>query len=137
MKFTDIESAFEYVSSDQPCMNTVMISRSKGETYYHTEMGDNFDEMPEDVDVNDDYVEIPHKNDMDLGERLVWRFVEKEIPGLHDKVRGFFTARGAYYRYKTFLDQIDLLERWYEFESNETEKALRKWCQENRIEIDG
>ena len=71
-----------------------------------------------------------------MGQRLVWRFVEKEIPGLEPKVRGFFSRRGAYSRYKAFLAEIDLLDKWYEFEDRETQKALRTWCAENEIELE-
>ena len=102
IKFSDIELAFDFVSSEQPGIHTAIVSRSRGETYYHTEISDNFDEIPEDVYENDDYVEIPHKNDLDLGQRLVWRFVDREIPGLKDKVRGFFSRRGAYSDIKRF-----------------------------------
>lgn len=137
IKFTDIEFAFDFVSSEQQGIHSVIVSRSKGALYYHTEIGDNFDEIPEDVYENDDYVEIPHKNDLDLGQRLVWRFVDREIPGLKDKVRGFFSRSGAYSRYKAFLEKIDLLEKWYEFENSETQQSLREWCKENEIETDG
>jgi hypothetical protein len=137
IKFTDIEMAFEFVSSEQPEIHTAIISKSSGQTYYHTEIGDNFEEITDDAYENEDYAEIPHKNDLDLGQRLVWRFVEKEIPGLEPKVRGFFSRRGAYSRYKAFLDEIDLLEKWYAFENSETQKALRAWCEVNDIEIDG
>ena len=61
----------------------------------------------------------------------------REIPGLKDKVRGFFSRRGAYSRYKAFLEEIDLLEKWYEFEDSETQQSLREWCKENEIETDG
>jgi hypothetical protein len=136
IKFSEIEMAFNFVSSEQPEFHSAIVSKSTGETYYHTELGDNFDEFPEEAYESEDYIEIPHKNDLDLGQRLVWRFVEKEIPGLEPKVRGFFSRRGAYARYKTFLEEIGLLEKWYEFESSETQKALRAWCEENEIETD-
>jgi len=136
IKYSDIELAYEFVSAEKPFMHTAILSKSEGKIYYHSEMGDNFEEMPENIYGNDDYIEVPHKNDLDLGKRLVWRFVEKEIPGLKDKIRGFFSRKGAYSRYKAFLEQIGLLETWYEFESSETQKALREWCEENEIEID-
>ena len=54
IKFTDIELAFDFVSSEQPGIHTVIVSRSRAETYYHTEIGDNFDEIPEDVPIAKD-----------------------------------------------------------------------------------
>lgn len=136
IKFSDIEFAYDFVSSEQESAHTAILSKSDGHTFLHTEFGDNFEEIPEDAYENDNYVEIPHKNELDLGQRLVWRFVEKEIPGLEPKVRGFFSRRGAYSRYKAFLEDIDLLDKWYEFEDRETQKALRTWCAENEIELE-
>jgi hypothetical protein len=47
----------------------------------------------EDIEFDDRYVGIPDKRDLDLGTRLVWRFVEREIPGLEPNVRGMFSRR--------------------------------------------
>jgi len=136
IKFQDIELAFEYVSSSQPLMNSAYISKTTGQIYYHSEMYDS-DELPEDFYEKHDYIEIPHKNDLDLGQSLVWQFVNEEIPGLTDKIRGFFSRRGAYSRYKSFLEEIGLLQRWYDFENERQTSAIREWCEENDIKLDG
>ncbi len=135
MNFNDIEDAFEFVSSDQPYMHRAYLSKTTGETFYQSEMSD-YDELPEDIYENDDYIEIPHKNDLGLGQRLVWQFVEKEIPGLADKVRSFFSRKGAYSKYKAFLEEIGLLDKWHEFEDSNAKEALLQWCKDNEIEID-
>lgn len=136
IKFDDLETAFSFVSSDQPFMNRACMSKSTGKTYYQSEMGGDFDEWPEDIDENDDTISIPHKNDLGLGQNLVWQFVDREIPGLADKVRSFFSHRGAYSKYKNFLEEIGLLDKWHEFESAKCKEALIQWCKENDIEID-
>ena len=135
IKFQDIELAFEYVSSSQPLMNSAYISITTGQIFYHSDMYDS-DELPEDFYEKHDYIEIPHKNDLDLGQRLVWQFVNTEIPGLTDKIKGFFSRRGAYSNYKSFLEEIGLLKKWYEFEKTSTKETLKEWCNENGIEID-
>jgi len=129
--------AFEFVGSEQPELHSVIVSKATGEMYYQSELGGDFDEIPEEAYESEDYVEIPHKNDLDLDQRLVWRFVEKEIPGLESKVRDFFSKRGAYAKYKALLTESELLDKWYEFENSETQKALRGWCEANGIETDG
>jgi len=136
IKFQDIELAFAYVSSSQPLINSAYISKTTEQIYYHSEMYDS-DEFPEDFYEKHDYIEIPHRNDLDLGQLLVWQFVNKEIPGLTDKIRGLFSMRGAYSRYKSFLEEIGLLKKWHEFEDTKTKETLKEWCNENRIEIDG
>ncbi len=135
IKFSDVEMAFDYVSSDQPLMNSAYISKRTGQIYYHSEMYDS-DELPEDIYESDDYIEIPHKNDLDLGQHLVRQFVNREIPGLADTVKGFFSRRGAYSKYRSFLEGIGLLKKWQEFEETRTKETLKEWCKENGIEID-
>jgi len=137
INFTDIEHAYDYVSFGAPFTHSAYLSRSTGKIYWHSDFGDDEEELPEDIFDNDDYVGIPHKNDLDLGQRLVWRFVENEIPGLQDKVRAIFSRKGAYSRFKDFLSQIDLLEKWFEFENSESQQALCQWCEDNNIEIVG
>ncbi len=136
VNFQDIELAFDYVSSAQRLMNNAYISKETGQIYYHSEMYD-AEELPEDIDETEKYIEIPHKNDLDLGQHLVWQFVDTEIPGLADKISGFFSRKGAYSRYKSFLEEIGLLEKWYKFEETKTKETLQEWCEENGIKLTG
>jgi len=91
-------------------------------------------DLPEDLDVSDRYVAVPHKNDLDLGRRLALAFVDQELPGDRDTVIGFFRHRGAYSRFKDLLHRRDTLQRWYEFESRATEYTLLAWYEENGIQ---
>jgi hypothetical protein len=95
------------------------------------------DELPEDVLENDDYVEIPNRYDFDLGKELVWEFVDRQIPGLKNKVQEIFSRRGAYARYKAFLEDLDLLDAWYRFENERTKEVLLEWCSDKGIPIEG
>ena len=48
----------------------------------------------------DTYIQIPHKNDLDLGQRLVFEFVETHLPHEYNRVQQIFRRRGAYGRFK-------------------------------------
>ena len=135
MKFANLELAFEFHNDGDPYDHVMYISRSTGRTYIRSEMG-GVDELPEDVEENDDYVEIPHKYDLDLGKELVWEFVDRQIPGLKNKVRGIFSRRGAYGRYKAFLANLELLDAWHRFEDERTREALLEWCKDQGVPID-
>jgi hypothetical protein len=135
MKFAELELAFAFVNFSDPSDNSAYISRSTGETFVCSDLA-GVDELPDDIDSSDDYVEIPHRHDLDLGTQLVWDFVDREIPGLKDKVREFFAHRGAYGRYKSFLEELDLIEKWHRFEDDCTREALLKWCEDAGISID-
>jgi hypothetical protein len=136
IKFGDIQDAFFFVSSTEYGMNSALLHKDTGQILYRSEIG-GIDEIGEDDFDWDAYIEIPHKNDLDLGQRLVFEFIETHLPGEYHRVQQFFQRRGAYGRFKGFLESKGLLESWYAFESQREEQALRKWCKENEIELSG
>jgi len=107
-----------------------------GGIFWHTEIGDNEEELPEDID-DEKYIAIPHKNDLNLGKQLVLSFVQEYLPESMDKVREIFSCRGAYARLKDLLEYHDLLQQWYEYEEQVSDQALREWCRRNEIKTDG
>ena len=136
IKFSDIELAFDYVSSSPMTANTVVICKETGEFYYRSDYGDE-DEIPEDVYDREDCIEIPHKNDLDLGRNLVFEFVEQFLQGDFQRVREIFRRRGAYGRYKDLLENRGFLKKWYEFENTRQTETLREWCEDNEIKLIG
>jgi len=136
MKFSEIEEAFEFVSFGEFVGDhSAVLDRAMGKVYWRSELGD-FDEVPDEVWESDACVAIPDKRDLDLGNRLVFRFVRSVVADEEGRVRGFFSGRGAYARYKDWLESNGLLQQWYDFEATETEKALREWCLENGVELE-
>ena len=132
--FDEIQDAFSFVSSNEYGMNRAVLCLDNGEIYYHSENGE-FDELDEDKFDCDKFIEIPHKNDLNLGERLVFDFAEQHLADELDLVQQIFSRRGAYRRFKDFLEQKDLLQDWYDFESQREEEALREWALDNKIEL--
>ena len=135
VKYNDLELAFEFISSGDPYETVAYVSRSTGQTYVCSEMA-GVDEIPKDVLENDDYAEIPNRYDLDLGKNLVWEFVDRQIPGLKNKVQRIFSRRGAYSRYKAFLAELELLDAWHRFEDERTKEALLGWCESEGIPIE-
>jgi hypothetical protein len=85
----------------------------------------------------DDCIEIPHKNDLDLGRNLVFEFVEQYLPGDYERVRQIFRRRGAYGRYKALLEDRGFLKKWYDFENTRETETIRQWCVDNEIDLIG
>jgi hypothetical protein len=135
VKYNDLEFAFDYLNSGDPYEKSVYVSRSTGQTFFRSDMAD-IDELPDDVEENDDYVEIPNRYDLDLGKKLVWDFVDRQIPGLKNKVQRIFSRRGAYSRYKAFLADLELLDAWHRFEGERTKEVLLEWCKDEGVPID-
>ena len=57
------------------------------------------------------------------------------LPRDFDAIRGIFSKRGAYGKFKDLLARRDALDRWYDFEAKATERALRDWCEANEIAL--
>ena len=135
VNYEDLSAAFEFVSSGAPMEHQAYISMDTGRIYWISEVAPVEEELPDDLNESGRYIEIPHKNDLDLGRPLALRFIEKELPAAYDRVRDFFGRRGAYRRFKDFLAEAGYLEKWYAFEAEQIEQALKGWCEVNEIEI--
>jgi len=136
ISFSDIEDAFFFVSMDQMFMHNAYLCKETGQIFYTSEMGDS-DELPEDIDDPEKYISIPHKNELDLGKALVIEFTSEYLPEELDRVYSIFRSKGAYSRYKDLLERNGALDDWYKFENERQKVALKEWCRENNIEING
>jgi hypothetical protein len=134
--FSELLDAFEWVSAAGPLENSAYVSRQTGRIFWDTDSGDLEEELPEDVADGTLYACVPHKHDLDLGQRLVFRFVEQNAPDAYDQVRGYFSTRGAYARLKDLLERRGLLEAWYAYEEEACESALREWAESEGLHID-
>jgi hypothetical protein len=91
--------------------------------------------LPDDIDDNEKFLQIPDKRELDLGRPLALDFAREFLPDDFDDVRQFFSRKGAYARFKDLLDQRGALAQWYDFEAKAEEKALRERCELNSIEV--
>jgi hypothetical protein len=135
VKYEDLSAAFDFVSFAAPMEHQAYISIDTGTIHWISEVNALEEEPPEDLETSGRYVAIPHKNDLDLGSDLALRFAVEELPGLYERVEQFFRHRGAYARFKELLASEGCLDKWYAFEAESTERALRNWCTENDINL--
>lgn len=135
VKFEEILLGAEFVGSGGPLEHEAYLSRETGEIHYHS---DSMDEpLPGDIGEAGKYVALPHKNDLGLGKALVFRFAGEFMPGDCEKVRGFFFRPAAFARFKDLLEYRGLLKQWYDYENKAFERALRDWCKDNEINLEG
>src|SRR5690242_21855507 len=97
VNFSDLQLAFEFVSSGRMGENAAYLDRRSGKIYWHSEFGDNNEELPDDID-DEKYISIPDKRELDLGKPLVLDFAEAgtaepveadaQIRLFHDQQRG-------------------------------------------------
>jgi hypothetical protein len=83
VSFSDVQLAFEFVSSGGMGENEAYLDRQSGKIYWHSEFGDNDEELPDDID-DEKYISIPDKRELDLGKPLV---LDELSPNLGDGLR--------------------------------------------------
>ena len=134
LKFSDVQDAFFFVSSAGHGEHSAVLCRDTGQIYYRSEAGDLDEISDREIDWGK-CVDIPHKNDLGLGQQLVFEFVENHLPDEYQQVQQIFRNRGAYGGFKDLLESKGLLQNWYDFEDQREEQALRQWCDENELEL--
>ena len=135
IKYPDLRDAFDFVSFGAPFESNAFLCVDTGVIYCTSNTGELDEEVPDDLETSDRYIAIPHKNDLNLGRDLALSFADQELPDDRATVAGFFRRKGAYSRFKQWLESRDILEAWYAFESQATEAALRRWCEDNDIQL--
>ena len=137
MKYEDLSAAFDFVSFAAPMEHQAYLSIDTGTICWISELNPLEEEIPDDLEMSDRYLAIPHKNDLDLGSELALQFAAAELPDHCNAVEQFFRHRGAYARFKELLASEGCLDTWYAFEADSTERALKNWCTENSINVIG
>src|SRR6516165_7471790 len=122
VSFSDLQLAFEFVSSGGMGENEAYLDRQSDKIYWHSECDDNNEELPDDID-DEKYIAIPDKRELDLGKPLVLDFAREFLPDDYDEVRYIFSRRGAYRRFKDLLVGRGAIGQWYDL-SNKPRQLL-------------
>ena len=139
VKFLDLEAAVEFVSFDGGMEGqTAYLCRQTGEIHYDDAgLSGEYEPLPDDIEDAAKYIAVPTTRDLDLGKQLVSDFVNEFMPDDYDFVRSIFSRRGAYGQFKNFLARERKLDQWHAFEEQALRKAIREWCADNGIELEG
>ncbi|MGD0026958.1 MAG: UPF0158 family protein [Xanthobacteraceae bacterium] len=139
ISFQEILDAFEFVSmGGGPGEHQAFLCRQTGKIYWHSELSDLDelnDELLDEIEDDEKYIAIPDKRELSLGKPLVLDFAREFLPKDFDEVRYIFSKRGAYPKFRALLERRKAIDRWHEFESKATERALRDWCELNSIAV--
>src|SRR5215471_7904144 len=92
VSFSDLQLAFEFVSSGGVGENEAYLDRQSGKIYWHSEVGDNDEELPDDID-DEKYISILDKRQLDLGKPLALDFAREFLPDDYDEVRQIFKPK--------------------------------------------
>ena len=86
VSFSDLQLAFEFVSGGGMGENEAYLDRQSGKIYWHSEFGENDEELPDDID-NEKYIAIPDRRELDLGKPLILEFACEFLPDDYDEVQ--------------------------------------------------
>ncbi len=137
LKFDEIYSAFEYASFSGDMDGAAYLSIEKSEIVMIPD-----EVVAEQGEIEAAYrkikkgkwLEIPNKKELGLGSRLVFNFAAENLSGPdQDKVDRMFARSGAYARWKSFLIEHELLQRWYDYSNAAEIKALKDWLELQEI----
>jgi hypothetical protein len=131
----DLLLAFEFVSASNIGEHEAFLCKETGRVYWRYEDLDDLEELPDDIEDSEKYLQIPDRGQLDLGKPLALSFARQYLPDDIDEVRGIFSRKGAYARFKNLLQRKGALAQWYYFEAKAEEEALRTWCDLNSIEV--
>jgi hypothetical protein len=135
VKLNDLRDAFEFVCAGGGGEHQTFLCKQSGKLYCHSELCDDLDILPDDIDDSEKVLPIPDKRELDLGKPLALDFARQFLPGDFDDVRQIFSRRGAYAKFNNLLDRRGMLDQWYAFEAEAEESALKMWCELNSIEV--
>src|SRR3990170_2634299 len=110
IKLSDIQDVFFFVSSAGYGLHTAILSKDSGQMYWRSEEGD-LDEISDKDLPSDRCIEIPHRNELGLGQELVFDFAAEHLPSELGQIQQMFGRRGAYAAFKDLLDSKGLLQR--------------------------
>jgi hypothetical protein len=133
--FNDLEIGFEFASIGDAYGNQAFISIKTGKVFLKSDDIEPEEDMPEDLETLEEFLCLPNKNRLGLGRDLVFAFVEEKLPDKWADVREFFRRRGAYARFKDMLASCNMLDAWYSYEQTRTEEELRRWCEDNGLQL--
>jgi hypothetical protein len=112
-----------------------MVSRETGIVHLlNDEYMDEEAPMPSASGGNDGYVPVPPAGMLGVGDGLVLRFAANHLAGDQDTVRDLFRDRNTE-GFARLLEERGAGEAWERFHEEVTRTALRRWCEENRLQL--
>ncbi len=114
---------------------TALVSRETGMIrLLNDEYTDEEAPMPSASGGGDGYVPVPSAATLGIGDGLVLRFAATHLAGDQDAVRDLFQDRNTD-GFAHLLQERGAAEAWERFHDEATQTALRRWCEENALQL--
>lgn len=114
---------------------TALVSRETGMIHLlNDEYMDEEAPMPSASGGNDGYVSVPSAGVLGIGDGLVLRFAALHLVEDQHTVRDLFRDRNTE-GFARLLQERGAAEAWERFHDDTTRAALRRWCEENGLQL--
>ncbi len=134
--YSEIQMAFEFVSSGEEGDNFAYLCKDAGEIFYYSEMLGLDERRGRDMNSGNCFL-IPHRNSLDLGRELAFDFIDEVLPSEYAAVRDAFAdPEDAQGQYIALLETNGKLQEWYDYQSHHTSRMLREWCAARGIAVE-
>ena len=81
------------------------------------------------------WIAFPDASELRLGHHMALRFAREFLSEEQcERVVAIFSRRGAFRRFKDFLDECGKLQEWYAYEELTVLEALKQWLKDNDID---
>jgi len=137
VNFQQLEDTLEFVDFNGGGYNEAFVCRQTGKIYWRSDVVDDLDVLPDDIEDTGKYVSVPSKRNLGLGKPLALDFARDHLPNDYADVRDIFDRRGAFGKFEALLRRRGAMERWYKFRNEATLAALREWCEDNGLDVAG
>jgi hypothetical protein len=136
--YDDLSLAVDWVSSDG-FDNAAYVRRADGKIFLggDPEVVDLPEPLPDNLEDETQFVVVPDRRDLDLGQALVFAFARSISAAFYDDVRDAFRRRGAWRAFRDLLDARGLTDAWHAFEDRETRAALTQWLHDEGFGVAG
>ena len=114
---------------------TAMVSRETGIIHVlNDEYMDEEAPMPAASGVDERYVPVPPAGTLGIGDELVLRFAAAHLADDQTTVRDLFRDRDIE-GFARLLEERGARDTWERFHGEATRTALRRWCEDNGLQV--
>lgn len=134
VEYSEIELAIDFVGDGEGYGNMAFVDAMTGDLIWES---DEFldEDSPKRVSGRD-YIEIPSRRELGVSSRSAVEFARRSLDAQgYETVDAMFRKRGAYRRFKDYLDEIGMLDRWHEYEAQQLRALVEDWAEEQSIEL--
>jgi hypothetical protein len=136
VNWNELLNTFDFVSLGQPDEHQAVLCRESGKFLWYSDLMDDRDEWPDDADDEENISGYLIRRNS-ISASLWYSTSSKSFYRTNSITCGGYSSARAHTPVSRICCNERMLDRWHDFETKATEKALKEWCDVNDVAIDG